>query len=139
MSEYEEMAQRFLKDSGTKMTIRKTETVEGFPFDKNDRLPHDRYSVCLKRGDKKYSFPFYGSADMYYKRKRPTAYDVLAVLESYPVEEDLWDFANEFGYSIGSEEDYNNVRRIHKACRNQYRRLCDLYGPEWMERLAEIR
>lgn len=139
-NEYEERAREFLTDSGTVLRLVEVCVVFGFPFDdpKQEKHPHVKYNVVLQRGKKTYDFPFYDSTYNYEHHKKPTAYDVLACLQSYPVEEDMWDFANEFGYEINSRSSYERVANIHRECVNQYNALLDLFGEEWLARLAEL-
>lgn len=136
MDNYNEMAKKFLEDTGTKILIRKLGVVQGFP-NSNDQMLHDKYSVTLKRGEKKYSFPFYGSEMDHYRGKRIRPYDVLAALQKYEVEPDMWDFADEYGFEINSKESYNRVKAIHKACKKEYANVVNLFG-DCMERLCEI-
>jgi hypothetical protein len=138
MNEYEQQAKDFLDSTGTKMVIRKTGTVRGFPFEKNGTDLHDRYSVTLVRGDKKCRFPFYGSVFDYLHNKRPTPYDILACLQSYEVPDDMWEFAEEYGFKIRCKEDYERVKKCWRGCRQQYRDLCEMYEPELMEKLTDI-
>lgn len=138
ISEYQQQALDFLKESETTIRISGMGVVHGFPFDDRDHSPHKAYNVVLKRGQKFYNFPFYDSTFNYCHNKRPTAYDVLACLQSYPVEEDMWDFVNEFGYEIHSKDDYERVSNIHHECLAQYKALLDLFGEELLEKLAEI-
>ena len=139
ISEYQKQALDFLKETETSIKISDMGVVYGFPFDNRDSRPHTAYNVVLTRGNKFYSFPFYDSTHNYELNKWPTAYDVLACLQSYPVEEDMWDFANEFGYEIHSKDDYERVSNIHHECLRQYRALLDLFGEELLDKLAEIR
>lgn len=138
ISEYHRQAIAFLQESGTDMTIHRVGVVRGFPFDCRDKSPHVKYHVTLKRGDHFYDFPFYDSTHNYMRNLRPTSYDVLACLQSYPVEEDMWDFANEFGYEIDDKKSFDRVANIHRECLAQYNALHDLFGEEWMDKLAEI-
>ena len=138
ISEYHRQAINFLNESGTDCTIHRIGVVHGFPFDNKDTNLHVKYHVVLKRDKKIYDFPFFDSAYNYLHDMRPTSYDVLACLQSYPVEEDVWDFAREFGYTINSKESYERVANIHRECVNQYKALLDLFGEEWMNKLAEI-
>ena len=137
MSEYTQRANKFLDDTDTHIYFRMSGIVDGFPFS-DDTMKHNKYTVTLKREGKKYSFPFYDSYHNYLNHKKPTPYDVLACLQSYPVDDNMWNFANEFGYEINSEETYNKVKEIWKNCREQYESLLDLFGPELMEKLGEI-
>ena len=138
ISEYLQKALDFLKDSGTEITINRVGVVNGFPFDNRDANPHVKYHVVITRGRKFYDFPFYDSTRNFLHNLRPTYYDVLACLQSYPVDENMWDFAREFGYEIDSRESYERVENIHRECVNQYKALLDLFGEEWLDKLAEI-
>ncbi len=137
-SEYQRQAAQFLQDSNTECEIHRLGVVHGFPFDDRDRNPHVKYHVTLKREGKIYDFPFYDSTRNYQEDRRPTAYDVLACLEKYPVDEDVWDFAREYGYEINDRKSYDRVSNIHRECQNQYAGLLDLFGEEWLNKLAEI-
>lgn len=136
MSEYIQQAEEFLKRTGTVIKIRKKGVVEGFLFD-NDKLPHIKYSVTLQRGLKRYSFPFYDSYYNYKENKEPSVYDILASLQCYPIEENIDDFVNEFGYKINNAADYNRVQRTWHNCRLQYNKLVNLFGLD-IEQLREI-
>lgn len=138
INEYELQAINFLKKANAKITICFKEIVKGFPNDTTDHYLRNKYSVTLSRNRKTFTFPFYDSYNNYLKGNRPTKYDVLACLEKYPVYGDVWDFANEYGYTITSREEYNNVNRIYKVCNTQYKKLLDLFGDELMQELQEI-
>ena len=139
MSEYEMQAIEFLKKAETKMTISRTGEVEGFPFDKHDRMWHYRYQITLTRHHKQYRFTFYDSFFNWNQNKRPSRYDVLASLEKYEVPYDLDDFAAEFGYEITYDmKERKRVQKIQKACVQQYERVLDLFGEDLMEDLREI-
>lgn len=138
LSEYEKQAINFLKKANAKISISFVEVVQGFPNDTKDHYLRNKYSVKIRRGSKTYTFPFYDSHNNYIKNERPTAYDILACLEKYPVYGDLWDFANEYGYEITSRDEYNTVNKIYKACSTQYTKLLNLFGDELMEDLQEI-
>lgn len=134
---YDEQAQTFLSVSGTEFSARKTGVVLGFPFE-DDGLPHDRYSVTLKRDGKEYKFPFYNSAYAHRHGKKLKPYDVLTSLICYEVPDNMWDFAKEFGYIINDQHSFDQTRKTWLECRKQYRKLYDLFGPYFMGRLAEI-
>lgn len=140
MTEYEKSAKDFLKKCGVSSRIRLIGSVKGFPFDEKDRYWHNKYRVTLTRGSagKTYSFLFYDSARNYSTGERPTRYDVLACLEKYEVENDVWDFAREFGYDIHDKESYNRVCKIQKACMKQYEKLRWLFTEKEMAELQEI-
>lgn len=148
MNEYNQQALDFLRDSETQMAITKIGTVDGFPFDPKDTYKHDKYIIVLTRNGKSYDFKFYDSAKNSLdnlnrkhcgqREVKPSAYNVLACLEKYPVEEDVWDFAKEFGYEISDKKSYARVSAIHRECLEQYNHLLDLFGEEWMDKLREI-
>ena len=64
---------------------------------------------------------------------RPTAYDILTCLTTYEPEENIDDFANEFGYTKISE-----TIRVHKAMWEEWNNLKMLYSDEELELLREI-
>lgn len=138
MNSYEMSAKNFLNHAHCKMQILQTGVVNGFPNDPKDTMKHNKYRVVLIRNGKTFDFDFYGSHADYLNGKKPTAYDVLACIEKYEYPLDPWEFAREFGYEIECEDDYNRVRKIAEACREQYEGLLDLFGEELMEELQEI-
>lgn len=138
MSKYLAQAQNFLRITGTEMRITYIRTVKGFPNDPADKQTRKKYNVCMTRGEKSYDFSFYGSHADYLAGKKPTAYDVLACIEKYEYPTDPWEFAQEFGYEINCEKDYNRVRKIAEECREQYEKLCWLFDGEIPEELCEI-
>ena len=137
MNEYEQRAYDFLQETGTKISIEYETTVDGFP-NSDDVLPHRKYNVTLKRGKRKFSYPFYDSYSNFRLKKDPSLYDILACLQTYEPESDMWEFARNYGYTINSEESYENVKNIFHAVWKEYYGLSELYEPEWLERLGEI-
>ena len=137
MSEYLEQAERFLRGSGTEINIVPAGVVDGFPLSDDDK-PHNKYKVTLTRGTKSYTFPFYDSYHNFTHGIKPNSYDVLASVQSYPIQGDMWEFAKEFGYKIDSEESYKRVRKIWLDCKNQYDNLAQLFGLHFIKELAEI-
>lgn len=138
MSEYTKQAADFLKKAGARMTISYAETVTGFPFSKGDHHEHNKYIVRINRAGKSYSFPFYDSAVNTWSGKRPTAYDVLACVQSYNPG-DFWDFVDEYGYEVHGREDYERTHQVWGECWKQYKKLRRIFGDELMEDLQEIR
>lgn len=137
-SEYTKQAKTFLRKAHARMSITYAGTVNGFPFDERDSNNHNKYIVRIDRDGKSYRFPFYDSAFNTWHGKRPTAYDVLACVEKYEPEADVWDFADEFGYDIDSRAEYRRVERIWRACTEQYKKLLRLFGEELLAELQEI-
>ena len=120
-SEYEQKAIDFLKDTGTTMKIERIDH-------RTDRCcinrgSHFDYEITLKRNSKTWKFQFCDSVDAYRKNKLPTADNVLACLQKYEVEEDILDFCAEFGYSLNTREERENVKKIHKACLKEYKNV----------------
>ena len=140
ISMYDQQAIDFLKHSGTEMKIKFLDVVQGFPFDNKDNNPHRHYEVTLKRHGRSMKFPFYGSAADYRSGKDPSAYDVLACLQKYEVESSPEEFAKEFGYELNTDSDLKRVRKIWYGCREEYRKLFELFDRSeyWMSELAEI-
>ena len=127
----------FLKDTETEVDIIYGCDVKGFPFS-DDKMMHKKYLVMLKRNNLMFFYPFYGSYHDYLNDIEPDEYDVLSCLQKYPVEDNMWDFAKEFGYTINSEESYNRVKRIWENTKEEYEKLSQMYNEEELERLAEI-
>ena len=138
MNSYEMSAKNFLKKADTTMHILQIGVVNGFPNDPSDKQKHIKYRVVLIRDGRTFDFDFYGSHADYLKGRKPSVYDVLACIEKYEYPTDPWEFAMEFGYEINCKADYNRVRKIADACREQYEGLLGLFGEELMEELQEI-
>ena len=138
MTAYEQQAKDFLELSETTMRIIRIGEVIGFPFDKKDKNKHYKYQIILKREDKMYDFPFYDSFSNFLKDKRPTPYDVLSCIEKYEPYGDVFEFADEFGYPLGSKEDFHRTETIFRNCKEQYESLLDFFGEELMQKLQEI-
>lgn len=140
MNEYKKQAIDFLKSTNTNIIIIKDGVVDHFPNGENKYKGfRQKYKITLYRNGLSYSFPFYGSIAAYQRGEDITVYDVLACCEKYePAAADVWDFADEFGYTISSQKEYNRVNRIYNSCVKQYNALLKLFGEENMERLQEI-
>lgn len=72
-------------------------------------------------------------SDIVHYPKTPTAYDVLACLQKYPVGT-FEDFCSEFGY----DEDSRTAEKTYKAVLKEYNSLCTLFSDEELEQLQEI-
>ena len=137
MTDYEKQAVDFLKNSGATMKIEYVGTVDGFPFDDNDTLPHRKYKVTIERDGETYKFPFYGSYRDWQKDEDPSEYDVLACLQKYDVG-DMADFVDEFGYEIKDRKSFLRVEKIWKSCKAEYKALLRVFGYDLFEELREI-
>lgn len=68
-----------------------------------------------------------------YWAKTPTAYDVLASLEKYPVG-GFSEFCREFGY----DEDSRQAEPIWRSCADQFERVSRFFSLEQLEQVREI-
>ena len=124
-SDYEQQAMDFLKDTNTVMKIERIDhRTDGLCV--NHGLHFD-YEITLKRNKKSWQFQFCDSISAYKKDEIPSAYDILACLQKYEVEEDILDFCAEFGYETETREERENARRIHKACLKEYKNVMRLF------------
>ena len=140
-SEYEEQAIDFLKYTNTTMKIERIDyRTDGLCM---NRGSHFDYEITLKRNRKSWQFQFCDSVNAYKKDELPTAYDILACLQKYEVEEDFHDFCMEYGYEEYNENIYGRMlknkeaQRIHKACLKEYKNVMRLFE-DVIDELAEI-
>jgi hypothetical protein len=75
----------------------------------------------------------YGQGLKLVKGQPPTAYDVLACLQKYPVY-DFADFCSEFGY----DEDSRKAYKTYKAVKREWENIAMLYTEAELEQLREI-
>ena len=136
MSEYKKMAEDFLKKHNAKMTFERIGKIRD-PLGSGSNNVHNQYEVTIRRNGKHFTFTFTDSAWNTEKGIAPSEYDVLACLGKYEPDEDILDFANEFGYEIHCKEDFNRVKRIHSGCKREYNGMVRLFG-DCMEELREI-
>ena len=135
MNEYLKQAQDFLT---------KHEAVVEFHFlgkrtyFDEDFEPRNVYSVTISRCDKKdITVTFGDSINNTRKKIKPTAYDVLACLQKYPVGGDVFDFADEFGYEINNRKSYLKTYKLYESCRDEYNKVCSIFG-DCMDEFREI-
>lgn len=135
MNEYEKQAKIFLAKHDAKIEI------EFFNLGKywdDDKEPRNIYKFTITRkGKAPYSAKFGDSIANTIRGEKPTAYDILACLTKNEPSGDIWDFANEYGYTIDSKETYNRVNKIFNAVNYEYRRVEYLFG-DCMDELQEI-
>jgi hypothetical protein len=138
-NEYHAQAEEFCKATGTSVTTYYTGKRKYFPDDKEAR---DVYSVTISRKDKEpYTFTYGDSIQntQYHdygplgKWRKPHAYDVLACITKYPVEDSVDEFALEYGYTKPSE-----ALRIHGAVREEWQNVSRLYNEAELEMLRAI-
>lgn len=138
MSEYNKMANDFLKSTKTRMKV----SYEGVSFpDWDDNEAHDIYKVTFYRDGRQATFRFYDSinntkanstTDAEEREEQFEAYDILACLTKYDTGT-FDEFCREFGYnndSISAIRTYNN-------CKKEYRKVYKLWH-DVMEQLQEI-
>ena len=140
MNEYEKQAREFLRRAAASVTICRAEIVDRFPNADSVTGYRWKYRVTIRRGGRSWTFPFYDSIHNYQTDKRPRPYDILACLQKYPVSADVWDFAEEYGYTIDSRESFKRVERIHTACEKEYNNVLRIFGndPALLAELQEI-
>ena len=64
---------------------------------------------------------------------RPRAYDILACLTQYEPEDNINDFASEFGYTKPSE-----AIKVYEAVKKEWQMIKELFTDEEIEQLQEI-
>lgn len=135
MNEYLKQAQDFLT---------KHEAVVEFHFSgkrnyfDGDTEPRNVYSVTVSRCGKKDITVTFGDSILNTKKKiKPTAYGVLACLQKYPVDGDVFDFADEIGYEINNRKSYLKIYNQYESCRDEYNKVWSIFG-DCIEELREI-
>lgn len=136
--DYEEIAGLFIDETKTNIDISFEKTVDGFPFDKSDKHKHNKYKVTMMRNGIELKFDFYGSCASFKNRTAPGYYEILCCLEKYDPGDDMIKFALEYGYSIESDEDVENIRNIYTECKEQYEKLVQMYNSEELDRLRML-
>jgi hypothetical protein len=128
MSEYTEKAEKFLKDTETKMSVRFVRYAVYFTDDKDAR---DIFRITFTRQGVRRSFLFgqstndsTGNGD-----NPPSAYDVLACLEKYGYES-FEDFCSSLGY----DEDSRKALKTYKGVIREAEKVNDL----WNDCLAQL-
>ena len=132
MNEYEKQAKDFLNKTETKFTTKFRAHKKHF---ENDDATRDVYKITLKRGNREFTFDFGQSITNSKQRPKikPSAYDVLACLQSYSVGS-FEDFCGDFGY----DTDSRIAEKTYKAVCNEVSNLERLYTDKELELLSEI-
>ena len=136
MNEYTKRAEEFCERNRVSMDFKFKGCLSDESF-WGDSRPHNTYEVFIEREGKMMSFTFHDSLHNTEKGIKPTAYDVLCCLTKYEVEDDVWDFAREFGYDIHDKESYKAVCETHKACQKEYDDVVRVFG-DILDELQEI-
>ena len=127
----EDKGEDFLKETGSKMSVKFIAHKKHFQDDKDSR---DVFRVTFKRGNVKRSIVFgqstaksTGSGDC-----PPSAYDVLACLTKSQYD-DFNDCCGDFGYDTDSRK----ALKTFKAVKAEYKKVVDLWADS-LEKLSEI-
>lgn len=136
MTDYEGKAPAFLRKHGAKMTISHKFKDSG-EWETSEMTGGYLYRVRIDRNHKSWSFDFSDCKANYETSNRPSRYDVLACIEKYEPEPDIWFFATIYGYEIRNKESYDKVNQIHKAVQKEYRNVKRMFG-DCLEELREI-
>lgn len=143
MNEYNEQAQEWLDATGSTLEIKRVpDYMQKPPLWEG---PHGyQYVVKLKRNGKEYRFDFYDSYANQQKernsnritRVQPTAYDILACLDTYIDESvSLGDFMADFGYEV---KDVDRAQKTLIAIQEQTRALRGMYSESELSALSTI-
>lgn len=127
-TDYQKQANDFLQATNTTFTASYKEHSKYFPDDKEER---DIYNIVLKNASHRYRFTFGQSITN--TGICPTAYDVLACLEKYPVY-DFDTFCGDYGYDTDSRSAY----KTYKAVLREWKNVEKLFTPDQIELLQEI-
>jgi len=130
MSEYDEQAEKFLKDTDTTFKAEFWKNGRHFP---DDEKPRDIYKITLKKGERVYIFNFGQSIAKSDGKTKPTAYDVLASLTDYDP-----DTFGEFCSSHGYDNDSRKAERTYKAVVEEWKQVKILWSDEEIKQLQEI-
>jgi hypothetical protein len=130
-TDYQKQGEDFLKETGTKMTVKFIANKKHFEDEKESR---DVFRVTFTRGKIKRSIVFGQSIAQStgHGDNSPSAYDVLACLTKQDFA-DFKDFCESFGY----EEDSRKAYRTFKAVHREFKKVNDLW-PDCIEQLCEI-
>lgn len=144
MSEYTERADRFLVDTGTKLSIEYLRTA---PYFIGETKSRDVYRFTLSNARGSYSHEFGNSIQATENREAahtariraplPSAYDILAGIGGH-VEPIFEDWVRDEGYDAAPMTDYPKVRGLHDDCLRESQALARMFTPEQSEQLSEI-
>jgi hypothetical protein len=135
MSEYNQQAVDFLESTNTKIVF-----VDGAPdfYDYfNDGTYRYVSKVQLIQDGVKFK-PFTFGHSLSQGSKRPSEYDILACLTKYDPTQDIWEFAEEYGYKINSKKEFDGFSKIHEAVIKEWDMVSTLWNEEELEVLREI-
>ncbi|WP_299527625.1 hypothetical protein [uncultured Lutibacter sp.] len=132
--EYEAQAIDFLKETKTNLLIQFSHKGKHFFTDKEKR---NIFIVTLENNKHEYTFNFGDSIHNTEKGTTPKAYDVLACLTTYEVE-DFADFCMEFGYDLNTAKEIREAQKTHLAVQEESREIKRLFNSSELDLLSEI-
>lgn len=132
-SEYDKQADKFLKNTNSKFSIRYVKHDKYFPDDKEAR---DIYRFRITKDGKVYSGTFGQSIAGSQEGEVPSAYSVLSSLSgsAYDSDDSFEGFCSEYGYDTDSMKAF----KIYKAVQKERAGLRKLYSQEELNKLSEI-
>ena len=134
MNKYHAHARKFLRNCGATLKVKFLHYGKHFDDDQHER---NVYNVTIKRNGQSYSFRFGDSVFNTRDGREPTEYCILACLQKYKPEADVWDFAAEYGYEICNRSSYNKILHTHQAVKDEYAGVMRVFG-DVIEQLQEI-
>ncbi len=123
INDHEQMLKKYIPNTSPEYAQRCIDEGSNL-YDISIRFKIDKY---LKAMEAQKQWAIIGSDD------RPSAYSVLVCLSGYEPENNIDDFASEFGYTKPSE-----VIRVYEAVKKEFRELKSLYNDEELKLLNEI-
>ena len=134
-NDYNKMAEDFLKFSNTDFHVVGYRGVSKMPWQESD-LKMDKWEVRLRRNGKEWRFNFYMGLGN--KKRKPTAYDVLACLTKGDAGS-FEDFCSDYGYDM--VDDYGrqnaNTYGLYKAVCREYKHVVSMFY-DCLDELCEI-
>jgi hypothetical protein len=166
-NEYDEQAEKFLRDTETEFSAKFLRTDKYFPDDTDKR---DIYEITLKRGERRYSFTFGQSlkssgeyivypGKVRLSKKEATAYvqshgDIVLnrgnsdknkdyeILTPYTVLASLTKYEpgtfENFCWDYGYDNDSRKAEKMYEAVKEEYAKLCTLYSDKELEEMQAI-
>jgi hypothetical protein len=128
---YEHQAQEFLNRTKTRMDI-----TPQAPEDYVSLTGGNTYTVTLINLNHTYTFGYSGSINDKKLGRSPTQYDVLAALTKYPLDQDIGEFAEMYGYTL-NDAITGRLWRAYYAVQNEYSNIQKLW-PNYAD-LDELR
>ena len=139
-TDYNKQAKDFLAKYELTLSVREAVPQKASIWQKgNENHGVNYWCVLSNKEGKKYAFDFWGSIkdkenDFRGFSKTPTAYDVLACLDTYSDGYTFEDFCSNFGY----DDDSKIAEKTYKAVQYQTEKLKEVLTTEAQEALNEI-